>query len=157
MGGGGEAAHVGADLGDDHRGRKRADARDGSQPRGGVAEGLETVAQLGIDLGDRGVDRVGLTEMDPEQQALVVGQVTAERLDEPRTGGADAAPDPVGEAFGITLALGQRVEDRPSAGAHDVGEHRAELEVGGLQELVDAFDMGDLPAGELLTSTGKVP
>jgi hypothetical protein len=73
MGGGGEAAHVGADLGDDDGGRERADPGDNGQPRGSVAERLEAVAQLGVDLGDGGVDGIGLAEVDPKQQALMVG------------------------------------------------------------------------------------
>ena len=41
MGGGGEAAHVGADLGDDDGGPERADPGDRLSRRGRVAEGLE--------------------------------------------------------------------------------------------------------------------
>ena len=73
MGGGGEAAHVGADLGEDDGGRERAHAGDGGQPRGGLAERFEALAQLGVDLGDGGVDRIRLAEVDPEQQTLMVG------------------------------------------------------------------------------------
>ena len=35
--------------------------------------GFEALAQLGVDLGDGGVDRIRLAEVDPEQQTLMVG------------------------------------------------------------------------------------
>src|SRR3712207_1737018 len=88
---------------------------------------------------------------------LVVRHPAPEGLDDLGAGGADAGPNPTREAFGVGLPLGQRVEDRPPAGAHDVGQDRAELEVGGLQELVDALDVRGLLAGELLAGAGELP
>src|SRR3954449_6978922 len=54
------------------------------------------------------------------------------------------------------LEFGQdRLKQGPATLAHDVREHRAELDVGGLQGLVDALDVAGLLAGPLLPSAGE--
>ena len=56
----------------------------------------------------------------------------------------------------ITLASGKRFKKNPAALTHDVREHRAELDVGGLKRLVDPLDVAGLLAGQLLAGTGEV-
>jgi hypothetical protein len=51
--GGGETAHIGADLGEDHLGTQGADARDGAQQLDRCAKGREPGLDLFVDLGDR--------------------------------------------------------------------------------------------------------
>src|SRR5215213_320269 len=51
--GGGEAAHVGADLGDDGPGGGVADAGDGAQQADRVTERVEPALHLRVDLGQR--------------------------------------------------------------------------------------------------------
>ena len=55
MAGGGEAAHVGADFGDDHLSRQVTDTRDGPQQTDRRAERGEITLHLRVDLGDRGI------------------------------------------------------------------------------------------------------
>ncbi len=74
--------------------------------------------------------------MDTQQQALVVGRPTAQGFDDLCGGGVDPGMDLVGEAFGVGLTLRQGIEDRSSAGAHDVRQDRAEFDVCRLQGLV---------------------
>src|SRR5215210_271329 len=69
--GGGEAAHVGADLGHDHLGTERADAGDGDQQPDRGAKGLEVRFHLSVDLGDRGLQGVDLAQVEPQQEAVV--------------------------------------------------------------------------------------
>jgi hypothetical protein len=127
--GGREARHIDADLGDDDSGRDVADAGDRGQWETGLAKGLEPIADLRLNLGNRRVDGIGLGEVDAQQQALVIGHAVAQGFDKLRAGGPDPSMDLVGEAFGIGLALRQHIEDRPSTCAHDVRQYRAELEV----------------------------
>jgi hypothetical protein len=54
------------------------------------------------------------------------------------------------QPVGVALARDQRLQDRPPAQAHDVGQHRAELEVGVLQRLLQALDVAGLLADQLL-------
>ena len=48
------------------------------------------------------------------------------------------------------LPRDERAENAASALAHDVGQHRAELDVGALQDLVDALDVRGALSNELL-------
>src|SRR5215211_5147348 len=60
MAGGGEAAHVGADLGSNDLGGQRANAGNGSQQFNGGAKGGEVVVDLSIDLSNRRTERIDL-------------------------------------------------------------------------------------------------
>jgi hypothetical protein len=51
---------------------------------------------------------------------------------------------------GLAHAFNHRLDDSPPARAHDVGEHRVELDVGLRQRLADALHMPRLLANELL-------
>ena len=50
----GEAAHVGADFGQDDLSGERADARDGREQRDRLTERVEVALHLGVDGGDGG-------------------------------------------------------------------------------------------------------
>src|SRR5215204_3411474 len=63
-------------------------------------------------------------------------QPAAHGLDHLGMGGPDLGPDQAGKPLGITFAGCERLKQDPSALAHDVREHRAELDVGGLKGLV---------------------
>jgi hypothetical protein len=127
--GGWEARHVDADLGDDDGRGDVADTGDRSQSESGLAKGFEPIADLRVNLGNRRIDGIGLSEVDAQQQALVVRYAAAQGFDELGAGGADPGMDLVGEAFGVGLTLRQGIEDRASAGAHDVRQDRAEFDV----------------------------
>src|SRR3954469_13521077 len=83
-------------------------------------------------------------------------QPAAHGLDHLGVGGPDLGPDQAGKLLGIAFASGKRLEKGPSALTHDVREHRAELDVGGLKGLVEALDVAGLLAGELLAGTSEV-
>jgi len=131
-----------------------ADAGDRGQSEGRLAKGFEPIADLRVDLGNRRIDGIGLGEVDPQQQALVVGHATAQGFDDVCAGGVDPGMDLVGEAVGLTLRQG--IEDRASAGAHDVRQDRAEFDVCRLQGLVDPLNMRDLFPHQLLAGARQV-
>src|SRR3954452_25052406 len=83
-------------------------------------------------------------------------QPAAHGLDYLGVRGPDPGPDQAGKLLGIAFASGKRLEEGPSALTHDVREHRAELDVDGLQGLVDALDVAGLLAGQLLAGAGEV-
>ena len=71
MAGSREAAHVGADLGDDHLGAELAHPGDRGQLLDGVTKGSKTGIDLPVNLGDAGIERVDLLQMQPEQETMV--------------------------------------------------------------------------------------
>src|SRR3954468_12482605 len=83
-------------------------------------------------------------------------QPAAHGLDYLGMGGPDLGPDQAGQPLGIAFARRERLKQGPATLAHDVREHRAELDVGGLQGLIDALDVAGLLAGQLLASAGEV-
>ena len=88
---------------------------------------------------------------------MVVGHVTPQGLDERCVPLAGTAPGEIREPLGIVLTGDDGREHRPPALRQDVGEHARELDVGGLQDFVDALRvLSDLP-DELLSSAGEVP
>ena len=66
MTGGGETAHVGADLGDDHLGGEVTDAGDGPQQPDRITEGVEAALHFRVDRDQRRRERVVLAEVDAE-------------------------------------------------------------------------------------------
>ncbi len=63
MGGSGKTAHLGADFGDDHLGAQITDPRDGPQQADGLAERVEIAVHLCVDLGNGGVQRLDLAQV----------------------------------------------------------------------------------------------
>ena len=61
-----------------------------------------------------------------------------------------------GEGPWVVLTPGHGVQDRPARHAHDVGNDRAELDVGELQELADPRDFPAPFPDELLARPGQV-
>jgi hypothetical protein len=78
MTGSGEAAHVGADFGDDDLPGEVTDARDGPQLADGLTERVEIAVDLRVDLGDGGVERINLAQMQAQQEAAAFGDAPQE-------------------------------------------------------------------------------
>src|SRR3954447_16429991 len=133
-----------------------AHPRHGGQALHGLLNGLKSLPQFMVDCRGGRIERVHLGEVQPQEQALMGRQPPAHGLDHLGVGGPDLGPDQAGKPFGIRFAGGKRLKEGPSALTHDVREHRAELDVGGLQGLVDALDVTGLLAGQLLAGTGEV-
>ena len=64
---GGEAAHVDADLGGDHRCAELADAGNSAQELDAGAKGLEAIIHLPIDLDDGGIEGIDLLEVEASE------------------------------------------------------------------------------------------
>src|SRR4051812_38452242 len=70
-----------------------------------------------------------------------------------------ARPKPKARNFaatplGVAFAGRERLKQDPSALTHDVREHRAELDVGGLRGFVDALDVAGLLRGSAVCGRG---
>jgi len=147
---GGEPAHVGADLGDDDLGGQVTDAGDGAQQLDRLAERVQAAVHLRVDLGQGGVERVDLAQVQPQQEPVPVGDAPGQRRLDPLGRRLDAFLHQGKQPFGVGLLLDQRLDDRPPAFAHDVGQHRAELDVGVFQRLLQPLHVAGLLAHQLL-------
>ena len=117
---GGEAAHVGADLGDD-------DLRGGATDPGDLIELVDRRLKrgdLGLDVGLQGGD-VGTGLVDAgkhrlEQEGVVLGEVPGERIPEPAALAAHAAPRQLGQHHWILFPGHQRGQHGPARDPEDV-------------------------------------
>ena len=147
---GGEAAHVGADLGDDDARAQVADPRDGGQQPDRDAKGFDVVVHLLVDPGDGGVQGIDLLEMQAQQKAMMPRHPATQRFAQHLGRCLDP---PVGErrqSIGIGLAADQGLDHRPAGQADDIGDHRIELDVGIFQRLLQPLDMAGPLADQLL-------
>jgi hypothetical protein len=83
-------------------------------------------------------------------------QPAAHGFDNLGVGGPDLGSDLAGKPLGVAFAGRESLKKSPATLTHDVGEHRAELDVGGLKGLVDALDVAGLLAGQLLAGAGEI-
>jgi hypothetical protein len=155
MPGGRETRHVDPDLRHDNGGGDGTDAGDGGQPSGSELKGGERGAHLCVDLGDGLLQRRDLVQVQLEQKPVMGRHVPPQCFDDVGARGLDPGTDERGELVRAGLAADDGGQDRATALAHDVGQHRAELEVRVLEHLVDALDMGRPPAYQLLAGPGQ--
>jgi hypothetical protein len=97
---GGEAAHVGADLGDDHLRGDPADASDLIQPVGRLRERGDRLLDLGVEFGDVGAGLVDAVKHGGQQEGLVVGEVAGEGLLQQAALGAQAGAGQLRQRLG---------------------------------------------------------
>ena len=150
MAGGGEAAHVGADLGDDHLRGQVTDARDAPQQPDRLAEKVENAAHLRVGLGNGGIQGLNLAQVQAQQEAMPFGDAPLQGSTQPLGWRLDAALHQGEQPIGIALALDQRRQNGAAGHAHDLGQHRGQLEVGVLQRLLDTLNVAGLLTHELL-------
>jgi hypothetical protein len=105
---GGEAAPVGADLGQDHLGGGPADAADLIPPVHRRRERGDQLLELAVQLGDVGVRRSYPGQQLGQQEPVMVGAVAGERLLQDAARGPHAAPVPAARAAWGVLARDQR-------------------------------------------------
>jgi hypothetical protein len=135
--GGGEHAHVHADLGDQVLGGGGGEAGDGGQPGDLALPGAAELDDPGGDLRDLGVELVDVAEHPLEHEHVAVGQERAvQGLLELAELAAGHAPGELGQGRRVALASDDGVEHVPAGRAVDVGEDRRQLQVRVLQELL---------------------
>jgi len=150
--GGGEAAHVGADLGYDDLSGQVTDARDGPQQADRLAERVEIAVHLRIDLGQGGAKRVELAQVQASREAVPISDAPAERSPQRLRWSLDAALHKGEQRVRSAFAVDQGLHDGSTADAHTLGQHGAELEVGMIERLLQPLHMAGLLAGQLLAA-----
>ena len=145
-----EAAHVGADLGDNALAGELAHPGNGLHQAYGLAKGLEARLHLLVDLVDRLVDGIDMAQMQAQQEAVMPGHPPPQGFAQHLRWCLDAPVRQRRQHRRIALALHQRLDHPPPAHAHDVADHRVELDVGVLQGLLQAQRMAGPLAHQLL-------
>ena len=125
----GKLRHVGADLGDDHPRDRLTDPGDRRQPVGRLAKRAQHLVGLPLDLLHGGAQRVDLRRVQSQQEAMMCRHPAVHRGDDVRAAGLQAPGGAIGQPLGVGLPGDQRRDDRPAAGAQDVGDHARQLHV----------------------------
>ena len=141
-----EAAHVRADLGEQHLGGAPVDAGDRVQQLELTGERAGQLLDPLRQGRDRLVEEVDLGEHLPDQQRVVAGEAALERFAQRGDLLAQRALGQLGEHLGVVGAGDQRVEHPPGGHAEHLGGDRGELDPGVLQGLLDPLHL----AGALL-------
>ena len=154
---GGEAAHVGADLGDDHLGGGPADPADLIQPVDRWGERGDLGLDLGLQLGDVGAGLVDAAKHLGQQEPVMVAEVAGEGLLQLAELGAQAAAGQLRQRLGVPLARDQGGQHRPARDPEDVaGDHR-QLDLGVLEQLLHPLLLRGAHPDQVRPVAGQVP
>src|SRR5215216_53540 len=145
---GGEAAHVGADLGDDHLRGSPADPGDLIQPVDGRLKRGDLLLDLGLQLGDVGGCLVDAAKHPGQQEGVVVAEVAGEGLFQLAELGAQAGSCQPRQDLGVPLARDERGQHGPARDPEEVGGDHREFDLGVLQQLLHPLLLGGPPANE---------
>jgi len=137
--GGGEAAHVGGDLGDEMLGGRAADAGNLIEPIEELIVGFEALLDLRGERGDLLVVEVDLSEQAGKQEALVIGHHPGQGRFELSVLRSQATARELRHLRGGQLPLDQGPQQRQARDAEHVAGHVTELDVRSLQHVLDSI------------------
>jgi len=152
----GKPAHVHADLGDDHPRDRFTDPGHRRQPVGRLAKREQHLVSLPLHVLHGRTQRINLRQVQLQQETMMGRHPPVHRGDDVRAAGLQAHVGAIGQPLGIGLPGDQRREDRPAAGAQDVGDHPRQLHVGVFQRLLQPLRVPRDLADELLAGPRQV-
>jgi hypothetical protein len=126
------------DLGDDHAGGGGTDPGDLIEPADRLAERGDLRFDLGLEVGDVGGGLIDAGQHRGEQEGVMVGEVADERLLQQADLGAHAGAGQLREHLRVPLARDERGHHGLAGDAEDVSGDHAQLDLGVLQQLLDA-------------------
>ena len=135
-----ELVHVSTDLGDDRLGGHLVDAGNPVQERDECKKRLQLLVDAPIVVGDHPVKELDVRAVLSEQEPMMVGHPAVQRLFQLFAFGLQPSARQRGQLLRILLAVDDRPHHVPARLAHHVGCDRGQLDVGVLQDLVDAID-----------------
>ena len=142
MPGGWEPGHVGPDLGDEQVRGGLADPGDLIQPIDRPGERGDQRLELGVELGQIGIQRVHPGQHLAQQEGVLVGEEPGERLLQQRQFGAHPRTGQLRQPLGVAFPGDQRRQHRPPGDPEDVAGDHAQLDLGVLQQLLDPLLLG---------------
>src|SRR5437899_8998535 len=147
---GGEAAHVGANLGNNSLCAEVADTGVGTYDVDSGTKGREVGFDLAIHRPERGIEAIDLLQMELQQKAMMTCHSSAQCLRQLGLRRLHVGMRQCSEPDRAGLARRYGVEHRSPALAEHVGEFCIDLDVGVLKHLMDALDMTAPFAHQLL-------
>jgi hypothetical protein len=108
VGGGREATHVDADLGDDALGCPSADANDRVETVAGLSERRHHSIDLLVESSDGRLEVLDVVERDRQHRGVVLAEAAAQCLAQLWDLLAQARSGQVGEHLGVTFTVDQR-------------------------------------------------
>ena len=133
---GGEAGHVGADLGDDRLRGGPANATDLIQPLDRRPERGDLGLDLAVQFGDVDAGLVDAAQHRGQQEGVVVGELAGQRLTQRRELDPHPAVGQVGEDPGITLTGDHRIEHLAAGHAVQIADDRVEFDLRVFEDLL---------------------
>ena len=119
------------------------------------AQAGDPLIDFPVDLSDRLIQAIPLTQVELEQEAVVVRQPPMQRIVELLRRRLDLLAGKIGQLARLAHPGDHRLDDPPSAGAHDIGDHRVEFDIGFRQRLLDPLHVPRLLAYQLLAGAGQ--
>src|SRR6185295_7110828 len=106
----------------------------GDQQVDQVPKGRDLPFDVGVELGDGGVQVVDVGQDLPGQQGVVVGEPAGERLDQGAVLADQGAHGQVGQQVRVAVSVDQRGQDAPPGYPEDVADHHAQFDAGVFQQ-----------------------
>jgi hypothetical protein len=125
-----EPSHVHAELGDEQLRSQLAEPRDLIQPINRPSEAGDQLLELGVELGQVGVQGIHPAQHLGEQEGVLVGEAPSERLGQQAEVGAQAGPGQLRQDLGVALPSDQRGQHGPPGHPNDVAGHHREVALG---------------------------
>ena len=151
-----ETRHVDADLGHDDPGKLGRDTRDGLEELYGISKRDQRLVDLLLEANELRLQIIVGVEVELEHESRVCVGATAECVQKLTTGRLDSTAHESGELLGVGFTGDDTSDDRKTAHAGNVGQHRVELYVAPLQDLLHALHLPRPLLGELPVSAHEV-
>jgi hypothetical protein len=152
-----EPGHVRPELGDEQLRSQLADPRDLIQPLDRPSEAGDQLLDLGVELGQVGVQGIHPAQHLGQQEGVLVGEAPSERLYQQAEFGAQPGTGQLRQDLGVALAGHQRGQHGPPRHPEDVGGDHRELDLGILQQLLHPLLFGGPRRDQIGSVAGHVP
>jgi hypothetical protein len=152
-----EPGHVHAEFGDQQVRGGLADPGDLIQPINRPSEAGDQLLDLGVELGQVGVQGIHPGQHLGEQEGVLVGEEPSERLHQRVEFGAQPGAGQLREDLGVALAGHQRGQHGPPGHPEDVAGHHREFDLGVLQQLLHPLLFGGADRDQVGPVAGHVP
>ena len=117
------------------------DARNRNQSLDGVTKGRKHLLDARIEGGDAPLQFLNQAEVMVDQEAMMRGHAAIDRSGQVGAGTLQTGRSEFGQPHRVRLAGNHRLQDAAAAHAHDVRDHRNELDVGVLQRLLNTLNV----------------
>jgi len=125
-----EPGHVGSQLGEQQACGELADPGDLIQPVDRRHERGDQLLELGVELGQVGVQLVHSGQHLAQQEGVLVGEEPSERLHQRTEFGAQPGTSQLREDLRVTLSGHQRGQHGPPRHPEDIAGHHREFDLG---------------------------